>query len=139
MLFVLLHEMAHALVTEMSLPVLGREEDAADAFAVTTMLKIGTNFSHRVLVEAAKGWFLSDRRSQKQQNPIIYYDEHGIDKVRAYQIVCLMVGSDPDQFKDLADQTKMPEDRQGTCQGDYSNAAWSWNTVLKPHLRGPDH
>jgi Putative metallopeptidase len=33
---------------------------------------------------------------------------------------------------------KMPEDRQGTCQGDYSNASWSWETALKPHLRAPD-
>src|ERR1700746_3421143 len=30
MLFVLLHEMAHVRVTERGLPVLGREEDAAD-------------------------------------------------------------------------------------------------------------
>jgi hypothetical protein len=37
MLFVLLHETAHALVSEMGLPVLGREEDAADAYATVTM------------------------------------------------------------------------------------------------------
>jgi hypothetical protein len=49
-----------------------------------------------------------------------------------------MVGSDPEKFSDLADQVKMPEDRQGSCQGDYSNALWSWQLVLKPHLRMPD-
>jgi hypothetical protein len=32
----------------------------------------------------------------------------------------------------------MPEDRQDTCQGDYSNASWSWDAALKPHLRAPD-
>ncbi|SRR5437588_12117397 len=64
MLFVLLHETAHALVTEMGLPVLGREEDAADAYATVTMLKLGSSFSNRVLVEAAKGWF-SQRRAQR--------------------------------------------------------------------------
>src|SRR6516225_7759504 len=32
-LFVLLHEMGHVLMAEMKLPVLGREEDAADTFA----------------------------------------------------------------------------------------------------------
>jgi len=31
MLFVVVHEMGHVLITEMGLPVLGREEDAADA------------------------------------------------------------------------------------------------------------
>ena len=33
MLFVLLHELAHAAITQMGLPVLGRMEDAADTFA----------------------------------------------------------------------------------------------------------
>ena len=54
MLFVFVHEMGHALVHEMDVPVLGREEDAADAFATLTMLKVGTKMSHRVLVEASK-------------------------------------------------------------------------------------
>src|SRR5262245_57558352 len=31
MLFVLLHETGHVMITEMGLPVLGREEDAADS------------------------------------------------------------------------------------------------------------
>ena len=58
-LFVMAHEMGHALMYEMNMPVLGREEDAADSFAVVTALHIGTGFSERVLLEAAKGWVLS--------------------------------------------------------------------------------
>ena len=49
-----------------------------------------------------------------------------------------MVGSDPDQFEDLAKEVNLPEDRQGTCQGDYSNASWSWEKALKPYLRAPE-
>jgi hypothetical protein len=138
MLFVLLHETGHALVTEMGLPVLGREEDAADAYATVTMLKFQSSFSNRVLVEAAKGWFLSAERNDRRGNMMAYYDEHGLDWQRAYQIVCLMVGSDPDQFKQLADWVQMPEDRQDSCGGDYSNASWSWDTVLKSHRRTDD-
>src|SRR5262249_8978361 len=138
MLFVLLHETGHALVTEMGLPVLGREEDAADAYATVTMLKMGSSFSNRVLVEAAKGWFLSAERNDRRGNMLAFYDEHGLDWQRAYQIICLMVGSDPEQFKQLADWVQMPEDRQNSCQGDYSNASWSWDTVLKSHRRGDD-
>jgi hypothetical protein len=41
MLFVLLHEMAHAAISEMGLPVLGREEDAADSSAVWRLVRIG--------------------------------------------------------------------------------------------------
>jgi hypothetical protein len=138
MLFVLLHEMAHVHVTEMGLPVLGREEDAADAFATLSLLKMGSEFSHGVLVQAAKGWFVSAERDERQGNRLAFHDEHGLDRQRAYQIVCLMVGSDPEKFGDLADLVKMPEDRQDTCQGDYSNASYSWDLVLKSHRRTAD-
>jgi hypothetical protein len=138
MLFALFHELGHAHIQEMGLPVLGREEDAADSYAITALIKVGTDVSHNVLVQATKGWFLSDARNQKEGIALAYYDEHGLDKQRAYQIICLMVGSDPDKFSDLADKVKMPEERQGTCQGDYSNASWSWEMVLKAHLRAPD-
>jgi hypothetical protein len=138
MLFVLLHEMAHVHVTEMGLPVLGREEDAADAFATLSLLKMGSEFSHGVLVQAAKGWFLNAEHEERQGNRLAFYDEHGLDRQRAYQIVCLMVGSDPEKFGELADLVKMPDERQGTCQGDYSNASYSWDLVLKSHRRTAD-
>ena len=138
MLFVLLHEMAHVHVTEMGLPVLGREEDAADAYATIALIKMGSEFSHGVLVQAAKSWFLSAERDERQGHRLSFYDEHGLDRQRGYQIVCLMVGSDPEKFGELADLVKMPEERQETCQGDYSNALYSWDLVLKPHRRAAD-
>ena len=137
-LFLLAHEMGHVHIHEMRLPVLGREEDAADTFAALTMLKIGTNFSQRVLADAAEGWFLNDRRDQQTGAKPLYYDEHGLNQQRAYQIVCLMVGSDPGKFKDLATETKMPESRQESCKQDYANASRSWDTVLTPHRRAAD-
>jgi hypothetical protein len=135
MLFALLHEMGHAHIAEMGLPVLGREEDAADSFAVVTMLKVGSAFTHDILIEAALGWFMSAYRDEKGGEQPAFYDEHGLDKQRAYQIICLMVGSDMDRFKDLATPIGMPTERQNSCVGDYSNATWSWDNVLKPHMR----
>ena len=137
-LFVLSHEAGHAVIAEMGIPVIGREEDGADAFATVMLLKLGHSFADRVLTNAAKGWFLGDQRDKKDGVQINYYDEHGIDLQRAYGIVCLMVGGEPEKFTGLADEVKIPEERQGTCQGDYSNASWSWDKVLKPHLRAPD-
>src|ERR1700723_3954009 len=45
MLFVLLHEMAHATTTQLEIPILGKKEDAADFFAVTRLIKLGSGFS----------------------------------------------------------------------------------------------
>jgi DNA-binding Xre family transcriptional regulator len=138
MLFVGFHELGHAVIHELGLPVLGREEDAADSFATIAMINIGTDFSTRVLVQAARGWFLMDRRDRKEGEKLEFYDEHGLDQQRAYEIVCLMVGWNEDKFKELADWVHMPPERQDSCGGDYSNAEYSWNMVLKPHRRAPD-
>jgi hypothetical protein len=137
-LFAAVHELAHGLIADLGLPVLGREEDAADAFATITMLEMKDEFTHRTLVNTAKSWMISDLRSRENGETVVYYDAHGLDLQRAYNIICLMVGSDPDQFDDLASEVKMPEERRGTCMGDYSNASWSWNKALKPYLRSAD-
>jgi hypothetical protein len=108
MLFVLLHEMVHVSITQMGLPVLGRTEDAADTYAALRLIRSGSNFSRRVLIEAAEGWFMADRRDQKMGDKVAYYDEHGLNQQRAYQIVCLMVGSDDEEFKDLASRENSP-------------------------------
>src|SRR5438477_5007058 len=42
---IFLHEIGHVLIAEMKLPVLGREEDAADTYATRRLLlQVGTNF-----------------------------------------------------------------------------------------------
>ena len=134
-LVLLSHELGHVLIAEMHLPLLGREEDAADTYAALRLLTIGTSFSQRELAQAAQGWFLNDRRDQEIGEKALYYDEHNLSQQRAYQILCLMVGSDPDKFKGLADQMKMPGERQRTCKRDFAKTSEGWQTVLKPWLR----
>jgi Putative metallopeptidase len=138
MLFALLHELGHATVSEFDIPVLGKDEDAADSFAATRLIKIGTEFSDEVVVDTAEGWFMADLRDKKEGDPVPYYDEHGLDLQRAYQFVCFLVGSDEDKFKNLASETKLPKERQDSCKREYSRASRAWAAVLKPHLRAPD-
>jgi hypothetical protein len=137
-MFVMAHEMGHALIGQMNMPVLGREEDAADSFAIVTALKMGSGLSERVLIEAARGWVLASKRDKKKGNALSFYDEHGLDLQRAYNAVCFMYGSDPTKYKTLATDTKLPEERQSSCVVDWKNTAWSWEEMLKPHLRAPD-
>jgi hypothetical protein len=137
-LFVLAHETGHALISEMGIPVLGREEDAADSLATIVAVKMTNSFADRVVVNAARGWFLSDQRDRKQGIPGAFYDEHGMDLQRAYYIVCLLVGGQPDKFKGLANEVQLPEERQSTCRDDFNNASWSWEQALNPHRRKPE-
>lgn len=138
LLFVLAHEAGHAVISEMGIPVIGRNEDGADSFATVMALQIGADYADSVLSQAATGWFYSERRNRQDRVKMNFYDEHGIDLQRAYNIVCLMVGADPARFGDLAKETGMPEERQASCEADYSNAEWSWNEVLEPHRRRPN-
>jgi hypothetical protein len=132
-LFVGFHEMGHALADQFHLPTLGRAEDAADSFATIALLDVGSEFSINVLVQAARGLFLSDRRDRKQREELDFSEAHGLDRQRAYQIICLMVGSDQEQFKELADWVRMPRDRQRTCASDYEDAKYAWHSLLEPH------
>src|SRR5258708_1207787 len=59
-LFVLAHETAHAMIGEMGIPVLGKEEDAPDALATIVAGKMQPAFADRVGVNAPRGWFLCD-------------------------------------------------------------------------------
>ena len=134
--FVLQHEMGHAQISERALPVLGgRDEDAADVFAILSMLRMQDVMSEGVLEQAAMGWFLTAKRDEKKGTMLTFYDQHSLDKQRAYQIVCLMVGFDAKKFKRLADEPKLPEDRRESCGADYRFAARSWEALLEPHRR----
>jgi hypothetical protein len=139
LVFVLQHEMGHAQISERKLPVLGaRDEDAADVFAILTMLEMGNVMSYRVLEQAAMGWFLTAKRQEKQGDMLEFYEAHGLDKQRAYQIVCLMVGYDKDMFKQLADDSKLPKSRRESCGADYRFAQRGWEEILRPHRRAPE-
>ena len=137
-LFVLLHELAHAATSQLQIPALAGKEDAADSFAVTQLIKLSAGLSDRVLGESAKGWFLSDQRNKDNGDGVAYYDEHGLDQERAFQIVCLMVGTGEDKYRRLAAAAKLPKERQDSCAGDFGTASNAWDMALKPHLRSPD-
>ena len=137
-LFVLLHELAHAATSQLQIPALAGKEDAADSFAVTLLIKLSAGLSDRVLGEAAKGWFLSDQRNKDNGDGVAYYDEHGLDQERAFQIVCLMVGTGEDKYRRVAAAAKLPKERQDGCAGDFGTASNAWDMALKPHLRSPD-
>jgi hypothetical protein len=135
-LFVTTHAMGRALLLDMNVPTLAGAEQAADDFAILTALKLGeTDFSDRVLIEAAKGWFANARR-EKSPKGLPYYDRHDFNLRRAYRIVCLMVGADQARFNALAEETMLPSEKRRTCGWDYDKASRSWAGLLAPDRTG---
>ncbi|RYE60414.1 MAG: hypothetical protein EOP20_02595 [Hyphomicrobiales bacterium] len=133
-LFVLYHEMAHLLVDQLRLPVLGREEDAADNVATWTLLNKRTPEAHKALEDAAEGWLLTGVAYGSGEYEEDFAAAHSLDKQRAYQIVCMMVGSDDKAFRPIANQYAIARDRQDSCYWEYELVDRSLENVLKEHV-----
>lgn len=133
--FVLYHEIGHMLVDQFGLPILGRQEDAADNIATYLLLAQQTDEADNALIDAAYGWLLTDAASGEQDMEAAdFYDEHSLDLQRAYAIVCLMAGGDLDEFSDIADDYALDDDRRASCQDDYTYFEQSIAGLLGPHL-----
>ena len=118
-LFVLYHEIGHMLMHQLNLPVLGKEEDAADNMATWTLLRKGTAEADQALSDAAYGWLLTGLAYNSTIEDEDLYGNHSLDRQRAFQIVCLMVGSNDTAFRPIANQYAIDRDRQDTCANDY--------------------
>ncbi len=133
-IFVLFHEAGHMLISELGLPVLGKEEDAVDTLSAITLLEQHDETLDKALTDSADGWLLSDAAAQEAGNDYAFWDEHSLDQQRAYSMVCMMVGQDAEGFKDFADSVDLPADRRDSCASDYQNALDSWNVLLEDAL-----
>ncbi|MCM2397527.1 DUF4344 domain-containing metallopeptidase [Rhizobium sp. S95] len=132
-IFTLFHEAGHMLISEFGLPVLGREEDAVDALSSILLLEADVEELDVAMQDAADGWFLSDEAREEDLNETDFLDTHGLDRQRAYAIVCMMVGADAKYFENFADSLDFPRERREECEGEYQHAKDSWFSLLEPH------
>ncbi|RYE60412.1 MAG: hypothetical protein EOP20_02585 [Hyphomicrobiales bacterium] len=137
-IYTMYHEIGHMLVSELELPVLGKEEDAADSLATIWLLTDDTDDdSWNALIDAADGWYFNAVNSTGSGvAEFSYYDDHSLDIQRAYAMVCMMVGYEPEVFGDTADVYDLSEDRQEACAYTYEQALNSWNKLLQPYVGG---
>lgn len=126
------HEAGHMLISEFSLPVLGKEEDAVDALAVLLLLEAEDEDFNSVVEDWANVWFLTASAKEDEED-VAFWDSHGLDEQRAYSTVCLMVGKDKKRFHDFAQSIEYPEYRAEECLVEYQSLLRSWEKVLGPH------
>ncbi|MEO0486206.1 MAG: DUF4344 domain-containing metallopeptidase [Pseudomonadota bacterium] len=123
------HELGHALIDVLDLPIFGQEEDAAD---VLSALMIGEYWEEDAAVaiayDAAFG-FLNDAE-QTDEADVAYWGVHGPDLQRYYTLICLFYGGNPEEQEDVALELGLPEERIETCEEEYDQAIGSWGAVL---------
>jgi hypothetical protein len=130
--FILEHEFGHALIANYELPVLGKEEDAADAIATALLLKAEGGAGYA----AAAAAFWADF-SGRQEPPAIadYADAHSLDLQRAFDILCWVAGSSERSFEEVAELEVLPESRLASCPQEYQQVVDSIAQELEPHVK----
>ncbi|MFB8241516.1 DUF4344 domain-containing metallopeptidase [Kitasatospora purpeofusca] len=135
-----LHELGHALVNLYDLPVVGKEEDAADQLSALLLASgderhvgyaLSTITAYRALANAA---------ARGEQPLKVYADEHSLDAQRFYNWVCWLYGSDPDKYATAVQSEKnpdgaLPPERAMRCPGEFLQMEKSWSPALKPYLK----
>ena len=126
------HELAHALIDTMELPVLGQEEDAADVFSVLMVDRLfGEQEALAINSGAARGFEVDAIKMRGKGREWDWADEHGPDMQRYYNIVCLTYGGAPERRADFAEEMRLPEDRAEICENEFTLAKNSWDPIIK--------
>lgn len=129
----LYHELGHALIELLQIPVVGKEEDAVDSLA--TMLVILTNKNGEEVALSAADLFDLEGEDTEELTEIDFWGEHSLDFQRFYNTVCLIYGSQPDRYTFLIEELHITEDRADLCIDDYQRENRSWGKLLKPYLK----
>ena len=107
---VLLHEMAHAIFDLKKVPILGREEDAADQVSAFLLLRLGKAETRRVIASIAVMYASEARESPPKLKD--FADEHGLPAQRLFNLMCISYGADPETFGGLIDKGYLPRARR---------------------------
>ena len=134
--FVTLHEVGHATFDMFSVPIFGREEDAADNFATYIMLQFGREQARRLIGGAAWAWraYLGDytRNPAMPTRLAAFASDHGLPQERFYNLVCLAFGANRQEFADAAGY--LPPTRSPKCSYEYQTLVRAFHKEISPHI-----
>ena len=129
-----LHEAAHALFDLLRLPVLGREEDAADQVAAYILLQMGDTRARRMITGAAFAYQTEELRSGDCRSFEDYAGEHSTPAQRAFNTLCIAYGADRKLFADFVSEGYLPEERAEYCDEEYEQVQDAFEMLIQPHI-----
>jgi len=114
----LFHEIGHVLFAQYDLPLLAREEDAADALANVLLLEYVEGGDEVVLNAAEMFGLESEERQFFDETD--FWSEHSLDIQRYYASICHVYGSDPEAHQELINiEYGLSADRAEDCELEY--------------------
>lgn len=125
LLAIFYHELGHAVIHQMNVPIFGQEEDAADSLSILLIDALYESDDAQVIAYDSASLFWAEA-----QNEPAFWDTHGPDEQRYFNTVCLFYGADPDRREEFAQDLELPEERAEGCEDEFALAADSWHAVL---------
>ncbi|KPZ67819.1 MULTISPECIES: DUF4344 domain-containing metallopeptidase [unclassified Shewanella] len=127
LLHTLLHEIAHAYIADNGIPILGKEEDAADNFAAIIMLNY-IDAGDDALLNAADLFALESEHRPDFYELGEYIDEHSFDLQRYFSSLCLVYGSEPEKYPALLNEIEKDYrvDRKSFCIEHFQVITKNW-------------
>jgi hypothetical protein len=126
--FIMMHEVGHALVHQLDLPITGREEDVADQLAVWTLMETGDKGA-----QAALSGTLAIQPATDEFENADFADEHSLGPQRLFNVLCWIYGSDPGKYGGIVADGHLPEERAARCPGEWDRMSKAWQRLLAPH------
>src|SRR5688572_5984537 len=100
-MFFFFHELGHALIDVLEIPITGREEDAADQ--LSAWLLIDDDEGDKAVLDAAIS-FYTDEGDAQEIAATDFADEHSLDPQRYFNMICWVYGSNPEGYAELVDE-----------------------------------
>ncbi len=125
--FVLMHELGHALVNVLSLPVLGIEESYVDGIAAVLLGESGLSEG-----SVLAGWFFGSQPGTP------FFDSHRAGPQRLGDLACWGVGADASLLSDPVTGNLAAQLFQSgrDCVREYQQQVQGFSAVLGPSIRG---
>ena len=128
-----LHEFAHALFDYLDVPVLGREEDAADQVSAYIYLQLGKVEARRLIMGTVYT-YLQEVQGTDPPTMEEFADEQSTSEQRAFNLLCMAYGADPELFEDVAILGGLPQDRIDICEEEYELISLAYQALIGPHV-----
>lgn len=129
---VLYHELAHGLIREFDLPVLGNEEVMADSFANYYVTQFRRDEASDVILDRVRSWIYED--SEVDPSEYDFKGEHPLDIRRAYQAACWLYGSDPGEWAEDVGFLEFSEHDLADCSDTAPDQIDGWAKTLEPFV-----
>lgn len=126
--FIFLHELGHAVIFELQLPVTGKEEDAADQFATSIFL---ADNAGQLAIYGAQFFYLLGQQAKAKD----FFDEHSFGEQRFANVLCWVIGSNPQQYQNAIDAQVYQRLARRGCQAESTQIRKAWTQLLAPYAK----